>query len=379
MKIAHVVTLVSPDGAFGGPVRVATNLARAMQDAGHEVTILGSHRGYDLPPTQLEGVPARLFPARRLLPGLGFSGLVSPGLLAHLHRHIAEFDIVHLHLARDLVTLPSALLARRRGVPYVTQTHGMIDASRRRLAHVLDALATRTVLRQAPTLFHLTEQERDDLVQVARTSSLPLAQLPNGVPVSKLQADVESGREVLFLARLHAVKRPLAFVEAAIALKEQFPETRFTLVGPDEGEAADVMHRIESANAGGAISWEGSLAPSQTLERMSRASIYVLPSIEELFPMSVLEAMSIGLPTIVTDTCGLIPELHDPNAVVVVNSSLDGLVTELKRLLSDPTARVALGDQARREVEDRFSIYNIAAIATSAYRSVTSQAERLEL
>jgi glycosyltransferase involved in cell wall biosynthesis len=366
MKIAHVVTLVSPDGAFGGPVRVAVNLSRAMREAGHDVTILGAFRGYRSAPTEIDGVPARLFPARQLLP-LGFSGLLSPGLIAYCRKHLREYDVVHVHLARDLITLPVALIARRQGVPYVTQTHGMVDASQRRLAYLLDALATRRVLRDASTAFHLTELERNDLAQVARTAALRLVPLPNGVPTSTLRAEVASGREVLFLARLQARKRPAAFVEAAIALKDQFPQTRFTLVGPDEGEAPAVLARIEAANAQDVITWEGPLEPGQTLARMSRASIYVLPSVDEPFPMTVLEAMSIGLPTIVTDTCGLIHDLSDPSAVTVVDASVATLTTALQRLLNDPSARISLGERGRAEVDNRFSIRQAAQIALNAF------------
>jgi glycosyltransferase involved in cell wall biosynthesis len=367
MKIAHIVTLLSPDGAFGGPVRVANNLAMSMQETGHEVTVLGSYRGYMSAPTSVDGVPARLFPARRVLPGLGFSGLIAPGLIRYLRKHIEDFDVVHVHLARDLITLTAAMIARRSGVRYVLQTHGMVDPSHRYLAKVLDRLATRRALCGADTLFHLTEQERTDLEAVAGRSSLPLVFLPNGVPASAFQADVKSGREVLFLARLHARKRPLMFVEAAIKLRKEFPDVQFTLVGADEGQASDVAERIQSADAQDFIAWEGSLDPSKTLERMSRSSLYVLPSLNEPFAMTVLEAMSIGLPSIVTNTCGLIPQLHDPQAVVVVDDTLAGLITEIRRLLSDSTAREDLGRRARREAEANFSIHRVSARAVAAY------------
>jgi glycosyltransferase involved in cell wall biosynthesis len=367
MKIAHIVTLVSPDAAFGGPVRVAANLARVTRDAGHEVTIMGAHRGYATPPTAIEGVPARLFPARQILPGLGFSGLVAPGLVRYLRGHAGTFDVVHVHLARDLVTLPAAAIARSRRVPYVAQTHGMVDHSRRRLANALDVLATRGVLRDAATLLHLTEHERRDLEVVARSSALPFSLLPNGVPESDLHADVESGREVLFLARLHPRKRPMSFVEAAIALRKEFPQTRFTLVGPDEGEADRVLGRIESDQAQGQIAWEGALEPDQTLQRMSMASVYVLPSVSEPFPMTVLEAMSVGLPCIVTNTCGLVAAMRDEQAIRIVDNSVGSLVTELRLLLSEPAVRVATGQRARSEVEAHFSISGVGANVLGVY------------
>jgi glycosyltransferase involved in cell wall biosynthesis len=246
----------------------------------------------------------------------------------------------------------------------------MIDHSERRLAHLLNAVATRGVLRDAATVFHLSANERDDLTEVARTAVLPFTLLPNGVPYSALEADVASGREVLFLARMHTRKRPLVFVEAALSLREEFPDTRFTLVGPDEGEAAAVMAHIEAASAQDTITWEGPLHPTKTLSRMSRASIYVLPSLDESFGMTVLEAMSIGLPTVITYGCGLLHHLHDRTSVCVVDSSLAALVTELARLLRCFNTRLALGQQARCEVNTHLLINRTAGRATQAYANI---------
>ena len=55
MRILHVVTLVSPDGAFGGPVRVAENLARELRRRGHDVTVAAAASGFadGEAPTQL--------------------------------------------------------------------------------------------------------------------------------------------------------------------------------------------------------------------------------------------------------------------------------------------------------------------------------------
>ena len=57
MRILHVVTLVSPDGEYGGPVRVATNLSKALRDLGHDVTIAAGTRGFESAPEQLDGTP----------------------------------------------------------------------------------------------------------------------------------------------------------------------------------------------------------------------------------------------------------------------------------------------------------------------------------
>lgn len=367
MKIAHVVTLISPDNAYGGPTRVAMNLARAQRSMGHDVTILASTRGYESGARETDGIPTRLFRSAQLIPGAGFAGMFAPGLLGFLFRHIRDYDAIHVHLARDLITLPAAAIAGMSGVPYAAQTHGMIDSSERWAARLLDVLLTRRVLRRARVVFFLTPREQLDLQLVARKSPISLRHLPNAVPVPAMSDEgpaADSGElEVLYLARLAHRKRPLMFVDIAERLAAQFPTVRWRLVGPDEGEAEAVRRRIAGVNAD--VHWEGPLPVDRTSARMSRASVLVLPSINEPFPMSVLEAMAVGLPVVITESCGL-AYLEEQGALAVAQDTLDSLVIAVSSLLASTETRRAMGARAREVVKRDHSPAAIGAMAISA-------------
>ena len=259
MRILQVVTLLSPDGAYGGPARVALNQSAELIRRGHDVTLAAATRGYQVSPTELDGVPVRLFRARTLLPGTGFPGMGAPALARWFHRSAAGFDIVHIHFGRDLVVLPVAVIARRRRVPYVLQTHGMVVPSHHPLAGPLDAVWTRKLLRDAKAVLYLTERSVEQLGEVARTRSCAFVPLGNGVPDYPPARHAPGPPEVLFVARMHARKRPLAFVEMAKALLDEGLDARFALVGPDEGEGA----ALRAARQGNdpRISWEGALTP----------------------------------------------------------------------------------------------------------------------
>ncbi len=267
MRILSIVTLVSPLGEYGGPLRVAVNQAKALEALGHSVTIAGAARGYDgPPPTTVEGVTAVLHPAKTLLPKTGFAGLGSPGLWRWLRAHVADYDVVHVHAARDLVTLPAAAIAASRGVRYVVQPHGMIDASTRLLAKPLDAMLTRRVLRRSAHVLYLTGPERESLRELA--GDLDLVRLINGVPEQDV-APCPEVPTVLFLARLAPRKRPVLFVEAAERVALRHPSTRFVLVGPDEGEGDAVRAAIARARAAGVdVTWDGAVAPEKTIDVM---------------------------------------------------------------------------------------------------------------
>ncbi|EKA61952.1 glycosyltransferase [Janibacter hoylei PVAS-1] len=371
MRILHVVSLVDPDGAFGGPLRVAMNQANALRAAGHDVVVAAGARGWEGElPTHFGDDPVTLFPAHQALPGTGFAGLVSPGLLAWLRRWAPTADVVHLHLARDLVTLPAGRLLKALGLPYVAQTHGMIDASDSPLVPPLDAGLTRPVLRGARAVFALTELERSDLEEVVPGLG-GITVLHNGVPETSLRADPVGAREVLFLARVAPRKRPAVFVAAAQIAAREHPDVTFTVCGPDEGEGDALRAALATDDADGRITYEGAVAPEATLERMTRAAAYVLPAVEEPYGMTVVEAMSVGLPTVVMSDCGLAGAVAETGGEVVTGLEAQPLADAMSRLLADPQRRATAGAAGVAWVREHVTMESVVERLLDAYRAAS--------
>jgi glycosyltransferase involved in cell wall biosynthesis len=72
--------------------------------------------------------------------------------------------------------------------------------------------------------------------------------------------------------------------------------------------------------------------------------------------MAILEAMSVGLPVIVTDSCGLAPLIDDTHSGIVVDDSVESLAEAMRRLILDTELRENMGRAARQAVQDRFSM-----------------------
>lgn len=366
MRVLQVVTQLSPDGAYGGPARVALNQSAELLGRGHDVTVVGATRGYEVVPTELNGVPVKLFAIRTLIPGTGYSGMVAPALSRWFHSNGAGFDIVHVHFTRDFVVLPMALAARRRHIRYVLQTHGQIVPSSHPLAAPFDALWTRKVLRGAGAVFYLTSHERTQLTAVAGRG-LPLVALGNGVPDYPTASPPAGPPEVLFAARMHPRKRPVAFVEMAKVLLNAGIDARFALVGPDDGEGRALRTAIKGQSR---ISWEGALPPTAIPQRMAAASVYVLPSIHEPYPMTVLEAMSVGLPVVISPDCGLAPLVERTHCGVVVEPEVPALAAAVQAILSDPSLARAMGDRAREVVRTELRMTGVGDRLMDTYTSV---------
>ncbi|MEV6317143.1 glycosyltransferase [Streptomyces sp. NPDC051776] len=379
MKVLHVVTLHTPTNDFGGPTRVALNLSKGLRARGVDARIATLGDGFDGPlPDTVEGVPSYVFQARHVLPRFEVSGITSPALLARARRLVMGADVVHVHLMRDLITLPFALVALQCGRPLVLQTHGMIDPTEKRVAKVVDALGLRRVLRRADTTLYLTEMERAGVEAVIAPDRLRGShRLVNGVQLQERRPAFDGDRPptVLYCARVQARKRPEDFISAMPTVLAKYPEARFVLAGPDTGAlAAPMMELAHDLGVGHAVDYVGALGHAEVLEQLRRSDVYVLPSVVEPFAVSVLEAMSVGVPVVVTKTGGLSPDVEVAGAGRVVASRPDAdngpLVGQAILELLDPAAGEDASDAAWRLIRDRFAIEKVVDTLQDVYEGV---------
>lgn len=379
-----MVTLHTPTNDFGGPTRVALNLSGGLRARGVDARIAALGDGFDGPlPTRVEGVPAYLRRALHVLPAFEVSGITSPGLLAGARRLVRTADVVHVHLMRDLITLPFALIALAAGVPLVVQTHGMVDPTAKRFAKAADVLGTKRVLRGADAILHLTAEERDGVQAVVPGTPLrTFHRLVNGVTLQD-RREPRAGRPptVLFLARVQARKRPADFVAAMPTVLAAHPDARFVLAGPDTGGLTGPMRELAARlGVGHALECVGPLGHDQVLERLRQSDVYVLPSVVEPFAVSVLEAMSVGLPVVVTRTGGLSPDVEAAGAgrLTAGDPHVDNgpLIGRAVLELLDPAANKVASHAAWTLVRDRFSIDAVVDSLLGVYGTVRRDAIR---
>jgi glycosyltransferase involved in cell wall biosynthesis len=202
-------------------------------------------------------------------------------------------------------------------------------------------------------------------------SPITCQRLPNGVPE---QADppnvVKGGREVLFCARLHERKRPVTFCDMAAELVRRGLSATFAIVGPDDGELAAARQSISDQGLDEVVRYEGALDYHAVLTRMRQADVYVLPSVHEPFPMSLLEALALGLPSVCTDTCDISEALRDHGAALVTDGSPAAMADAVHAILEGPELSSELSRNARKVVAELFSMEAVGNRLERTYRAV---------
>jgi len=110
------------------------------------------------------------------------------------------------------------------------------------------------------------------------------------------------------------------------------------------------------------------------VEHLMEADIFVLPSLAEGLSNALLEAMMCALPVVVSEIPGNVDVIeHNRNGLLFSAGEPIALVQCLDALLKQPELRGRLGKAARKTVEERYSLDNIAEQTISLYRKLLLQ------
>ncbi len=110
-------------------------------------------------------------------------------------------------------------------------------------------------------------------------------------------------------------------------------------------------------------------APEEgTARALAAADIYLLPSLFEGTPLTLVEAMFSGLPVVTTATCGMKDLIEEGrNGLLVPLRSPGSIVAAVNRLLGDPDLRRGLGEAARREALEKYTWGRVAEPVQEVY------------
>jgi glycosyltransferase involved in cell wall biosynthesis len=370
VKILQLVTAVGDAGRTGGVAEVAITQTEILRGLGHDVTLLAGWLGSGPPPRALRIVPAEMLPVRYPTgrrTDLRF--VISPQLQRLLRANAGTYDVAHVHLCRDLVTTFATRTLHKSGVPIVTQTHGMLTAAGNLGFRAFDRALMRPALARASRSLLLWPGEQEQLDAVLGRPA-PTTLVRNAVDVGAHTWNPSDPPVVLFAARLHARKQPRLFVRLAQRVHREFPEVRFVVAGPDQGEEVPVRALVSSLGLTSVVRVTGGMPREELLELMATSSVYVLPSLDEPFPISALEAMAIGVPTVLTAQSGVSELAGRRGGARIAVPDLDGMTDAVLEVLRSPEKQRELSKLGREMCATDLSPDSLGAALTNCYESV---------
>lgn len=242
---------------------------------------------------------------------LGFS----PALFRALLAHRCEFDVVHQHNLWTGHTLAANFWQRSTRRPTVVAPHGALESQALQRSSwkkcIALSLYQRENLQNASCLHALSKKEAMALRQFGLHN--PIAVIPNGVPVAWLDSkgDPEAFRRrhgmhsderiILYLGRITPIKGLPLLLHALGRLKDKLANWKLVIVGADEfGHKKEVQSLSAALGLDPYILWAGPLYGQRKRDAFASADLFVLPSLSEGAPMTVLEALGAGVPVLAT-------------------------------------------------------------------------------
>jgi glycosyltransferase involved in cell wall biosynthesis len=161
----------------------------------------------------------------------------------------------------------------------------------------------------------------------------------------------------VLVARLIREKGVDLYMEAAETLKATFPEAEFHIIGqPDLMPSAIKLEKLQDFHKRDIIVYHG--AQENVPDLLYKSDVFVLPTYyREGIPRSILEALSIGMPIITTDTPGCRKTIVDgKNGYLIAPKDVSTLTDAMQKLLKHPEQIKPMGIASRVLATEKFDV-----------------------
>lgn len=377
MRVGFLVSSISREA--GGLFQSVRGLAKSVRSANTDVRVFGINDEQSAVDLQ-EWRPLSVQTFRPQLRAWGYSNQLVPAMLG------AELDVLSVHGLWKYCSVASERWHQRTGRPYVVHPHGMLEAwalrNVRWKKRIAALLYENRHLRGAACLRALSESEAESIRAYGLRK--PICVIPNGVdlpeqsdtPASAAQTlplrEFAEGRKVLlYLGRLHPKKNVANLIRAwNDTFNSQHCKSGswvLAIAGWDQGGYESELKRMAVVSS---IVFLGPRFGAEKNACYRACNAFVLPSLSEGLPMSVLEAWAHAKPALVTPQCNL-PEGFSANAALRIGTSSKEIAAGLKQLteMSDGD-RSGMGNRGRALVATQFSWPRIGEQMRAVYQWV---------
>lgn len=276
-----------------------------------------------------------------------------------LVRKRSHYDIIHCHLLQGFHSIAGVIMKyvfKKKVIILVGATGQLSD-----FLLIQQGLCGRFLLwiiRKADTVITLCTVSTQEALS-AGFAPRQISQIPNGVDTSFFipAHSLPTAPRLLFIGRLDHMKGVDVLLQclASLRLKNSVLPCDILGTGPLKETLQTMAADLQIADQ---VNFPGSI--TTILPYLQRASCFVFPSRSEGMPNVLLEAMACALPIIATAVGG-IPDIiqHGRNGVLIPPDDVEALASALCSLTADHDFASRLGNQARRDAEEFFSLEKV--------------------
>lgn len=264
-----------------------------------------------------------------------------------------QYDVIHSH---DWLTYPAGLHAKKiSGKPLVIHVHATdFDRSRGSVNPTVYAIE-KDGMDNADHIITVSNLTRQTVIDKYHQNPNKVTTVHNAVEpmsaeIQAIEMDHNTKEKIVtFLGRITMQKGPEYFVEAAARVLKKTDKVRFVMAG--SGDMMNKMIRLVSKrNIADRFHFTGFLKGKQVYEMLKASDVYVMPSVSEPFGISPLEAMQVGVPSIISKQSGCAEILT--NVIKTDYWDIDAMADAIYSIITYPAMYTQLKVEGKNEVDE---------------------------
>lgn len=346
MKVIQIM----PEFGLAGAEIMCENLSYELMRQGDDVMIISLYEYHSAITERLEKKGIKVFYLDKK-PGLDFSMI---GKMIKIFKS-EKPDVIHTHRYVMQYAIPAAIIV---GVKHRVHT-----------VHNVAQKENTNVARKANNLFYkfahvipvaLSEEVQKTIVEEYHIDSKNIPIILNGIDLSKCivktNYEVNDYFNILHIGRFSEQKNHVGLIEAFSIFVKEHPNTILSLIGDGE-KKEEIQQLVREKGISDKVKFLG--IKSNVYSYLNKADVFILPSIYEGVPMTLIEAMGTGLPIIATAVGGVPDMLRNDEEGLIVNCNVKEIADAMDSLYIDKKIREYLGKKALKRSKI-FSAENMA-------------------
>lgn len=269
-----------------------------------------------------------------------------------------KYDVAHVHMSyKGSFTRKKYInkLLKLKGIPIILHMHGSQFKEFFRTSSIRQQRKIKDMLNSADVIIALGEEWRGYYASISQAEVIAL---DNAVFPKKIEGVKPEKIYITAMGLLSERKGTYDLINASAGLVNKI-DGKYKIVLAGNGEIQKVKTLIESLGLNDLFIVPGWVSDQATIEALYRKSIvYVLPSYNEGMPMSILEAMSYGLPIISTKV-GSIPSvvLEGQNGYLIEPGEQQEIESKIIHLIHNEEKRALMEAANIKKIEDHYNIF----------------------
>lgn len=347
------ISFINFNKNWGGVKTWTLDFGREMQKLGHSITVIARP---DTPFADECGKAG--FHTYTFRPGFKYNPLSIYRTYRILKRSCADICIVNI--SKDINI--GAVMAKIANVPVIRRV-GLPQDYRHNTEENLLALLTDAVIVPSNTL-------KQQISGLPYLKNKEIFVLPNSKNPELYIKKTEENKNITIgvTSQLSVTKGHRYLLDALKILKDKgmHPELKIAGTGRNEKDIKEYVNMLgldENVNFCGFI--------RDIPDFLAGLDIYVLPSLTENFPNTLVEAVFSGLPCIAFNTGG-IPEVIGDAGILIEKKDTAGLADQLEKLITNPDLRKELGEKAKKRALENFNLKTNSLKLENIFKKVYS-------